>query len=430
LSVRKNFILDTSVLLHHEDSIHAFPGSNIIIPIEVLEEIDTFKTRHDSVGNAARYVNRFLDKLRSQGNLQDGVLLKNNQVIRVSSDSDLSLLPGGFDDNKDSRIISVAKKLSIEQDNVFLVSRDISMRVKCDSIGINSENYIREKAVVNRAEAYTGVSVLNVSKTEIDNFYKSGMIDLDEELYVNECVVLKSEERTSALAISDGNGGLRRLFTNSKDNFSIQGISPRNKEQRFSFELLLNPKVNMVTLTGMAGSGKTLISIASAMEQLLGGVYDKIIISRPVQSMSGDIGFLPGTKEEKMRPWIQPIFDNLEYIYNGKHGYIDLMVQKGKIEIEALTHIRGRSIPNTFFILDEAQNITIHEAKALLTRMGEGSKIALLGDLEQIDSPHLDTSTSGLSTIVELFKDFELSGHITLLKGERSELATYAAKIM
>jgi PhoH-like ATPase len=430
LSVRKNFVLDTSVLLHHEDSIHAFPGSNIIIPIEVLEEIDTFKTRHDSVGNAARYVNRFLDNLRSQGNLQDGVLLKNNQIIRVSSDSDLSLLPGGFEDNKDSRIISVAKKLSIDQDNVFLVSRDISMRVKCDSIGVGSEDYIREKAVVSRAEAYTGVSVLNISKVEIDKFYKNGLIDIDEELYVNECVVLKSEERTSALAIADGTGKLKRLFTNSKDNFSIQGISPRNKEQRFSFELLLNPKVNMVTLTGMAGSGKTLISIASAMEQLLGGVYDKIIVSRPVQSMSGDIGYLPGTKEEKMMPWIQPIFDNLEYIYKGKHGYIDLMVQKGRIEIEALTHIRGRSIPNTFFILDEAQNITIHEAKALLTRMGEGSKIVLLGDLEQIDNPHLDTSTSGLSTVVELFKDFGLSGHITLLKGERSELATYAAKIM
>jgi PhoH-like ATPase len=430
LLVRKSFVLDTSVLLYHEDSIHAFPNSNVIIPIEVLEEIDTFKTRHDSVGNAARYVNRFLDNLRDDGNLQDGVTLQNGQTIRASSESDLSVLPKGFEDNKDSRIISVAKILSDNSDGVFLVSRDISMRVKCDSIGVSSENYIREKAIVDRAEAYTGVSVLNIAKSPIDKFYKNGFVELDENFYANECVVLKSEERASALAIADGNGRLNRLFTSSKDNFSVQGISPRNKEQRFSFELLMNPKVDMVTLTGMAGSGKTLISIASAMDQLLEGVYNKIIISRPVQSMSGDIGYLPGTKEEKMLPWIQPIFDNLEYIYKGRHGYIDLMVQKGKIEIEALTHIRGRSIPNTFFILDEAQNITIHEAKALLTRMGEGSKIVLLGDLEQIDTPHLDTSTSGLSTVVELFKDFKLSGHITLLKGERSELATYAAKIM
>ena len=427
---RKNFVLDTSVLLHHEDSIHAFPNSNVIIPIEVLEEIDTFKTRHDSVGNAARYVNRFLDDLRCQGSLGEGVLLNNNQKIIVSSDSDRSLLPDGFENSKDSSIISVAKKLFNEGMDVSLVSRDISMRVKCDSIGVKSEDYIREKAVINRAEAYTGVSVLNIPKSKIDTFYKNGYIDIDEDLYTNECVVLKSEERSSALAIADGNGRLNTLFTNSKDNISVQGISPRNKEQRFSLELLLNPNINMVTLTGMAGSGKTLISIASAMEQLLDGSYDKIIISRPVQSMSGDIGYLPGTKEEKMLPWIQPIFDNLAHIYKGRHGYIDLMVQKGKIEIEALTHIRGRSIPNAFFILDEAQNITIHEAKALLTRMGEGSKIVLLGDLEQIDNPHLNTSSSGLSTIVELFKEFRLSGHITLLKGERSELATYAAKIM
>ncbi len=427
---RKSFVLDTSVLLYHEDSIHAFPNSNVIIPIEVLEEIDTFKTRHDSVGNAARYVNRFLDNLRDIGNLQNGVELENGQLIKVSSDSDLSILPGGFEDNKDSRIISVAKSLSSVYKNISLVSRDISMRVKCDSIGVPSENYIREKAVVNRAEAYTGVTVLNIGKPSIDEFYKNGFIEIEQDFYTNECIVLKSEERASALAIADGNGKLNKLFTSSKDNLSVQGISPRNKEQRFSFELLMNPNVNMVTLTGMAGSGKTLISIASAMEQLLNGDYNKIIISRPVQSMSGDIGYLPGSKEEKMLPWIQPIFDNLEYIYKGRHGYIDLMVQKGKIEIEALTHIRGRSIPNTFFILDEAQNITIHEAKALLTRMGEGSKIVLLGDLEQIDTPHLDTSTSGLSTVVELFKDFRLSGHITLLKGERSELATYAAKIM
>jgi PhoH-like ATPase len=430
LQKRKAFVLDTSVLLYHEDSIHAFPGTDIIIPLEVLEELDTFKGRLDSVGNAARYVNRFLDDIRKVGDLSAGVRLKNDQKIIVSTDSDMSIMPGGFEDNKDSRIISVAKARSSAGKETSLISRDISMRVKCDSIGISAENYIKEKAIINRKEAYTGVSVLNIKKSEIDSFYENGSILTDLELHPNECVVLKSEDRSSALAISDGNGGLNKLFTNSSGNLSVQGISPRNKEQRFAFEMLLNPDIHMVTLTGMAGSGKTLISIASAMDQLMDNKYDRIIISRPVQSMSGDIGFLPGTKQEKMWPWLQPIFDNLQHIYKGKRHYIDLMIEKGKIEIEALTHIRGRSIPNTIFILDEAQNITMHEAKALLTRMGEGSKVIMLGDLEQIDTPHLDTSTSGLSTVVELFKSFELSGHITLLKGERSRLATYAAKIM
>jgi len=430
LAKRKTFVLDTSVILYHEDSIHGFPNSDVVIPIEVLEEIDKFKTRLDSVGNAASYVNRFLDDLRCKGNLNSGVRLNSGQEISVFCDSDLSVMPDGVEDCNDNRIMSVAKILATGKRRPILVTRDISMRVRCDSLNIPSENYYKEKAIVDRKGAYGGVSVIHISQEEMDSFYSSGKIDLERQFYPNECVVMKSEVRSSALAISNNDNTLRKLYTASQGSFQVQGIMPRSKEQRFAFELLLDPDISMVTLTGMAGSGKTLLSVSAAIDQLSQNKYDKVIISRPVHSMSKDIGYLPGSKEEKMLPWLQPIFDNLHYVFKNGDGYIKLLMDKGKIEIEALTHIRGRSLPNTFFILDEAQNITIHEAKALLTRMGENSKIVLLGDLQQIDSPHLDTSTSGLATVVELFKDFELSGHITLLKGERSPLATYAAKIM
>jgi PhoH-like ATPase len=428
------FILDTNVLLYHEDSIHGFPGRRVAIPIEVLEEIDTFKNKNDSVGNSARYVNRFLDSLRKKGNLNIGVELDNEQFIFVSSDSDMSLLPDGMKDTVDNRIISIAMHLKESGMLPIVITRDISLRVRCDSLDIDSENYIKEKATVSRKGAYTGVSVLNISGEDIDLFYKQGFVkcsDIGEHrlFYPNECIVLKSSDRKSALA-THNDGMFKKLYTANGNNFSVQGIMPRSKEQRFACELLLNPAVHMVTLTGKAGSGKTLMSVACAVHMLAEKRYDKIIISRPVQSMSKDIGYLPGTKEEKMAPWIQPIFDNFKHIFKNSDHYLDLLLEKKKIEVEALTYIRGRSIPNAIFILDEAQNITLQEAKAVLTRMGEGSKLVLLGDLHQIDSPHMDTSTSGLATVSEMFKDFGLSGHITLLKGERSLLATHAAEIM
>lgn len=427
---RKLFVIDTNVLLFHEDSIHGFPNNDLVIPIEVLEEIDTFKNRLDSVGNAARYVNRFLDQLRKKGSLSEGVMLDNNQMVSVYTGSDLSLLPEGMSDNIDNRVLSVALALSGGDVSPVVITRDISLRVRCDSLGVLSEDYIKEKAVVVRKEAYSGVSVVYIAGEDIDLFYKSGFLDIEESFYPNECIVLKAEGKKSALAIADGKGRLKKLYTACDSQYSVQGISPRSKEQRFALELLMNPRVNMVTLTGMAGSGKTLMSVASAIDQLVNGRYDKVILSRPVQSMSKDIGYLPGTKEEKMSPWLQPIFDNLKHVFKNGQKYLDVLMDKGAIEVEALTYIRGRSIPNAIFIVDEAQNINLAEAKALLTRMGEGSKIILLGDLMQIDSPHLDTATSGLSVVVEMFKDFDLSGHITLIKGERSPLATHAAEIM
>ena len=426
---KKNFIIDTSVLVYHEDSIHAFPGHNLYIPMTVLEELDGLKIRNDKVGNSARYVNRFLDELREKGSLEKGVLLENKQKVFVIYDYDLSLLPSSMSDTNDNRIIATAKKVAEKKKNVILVSRDIALRVKCDAIGIKSENYCKDKATVKRRGAFTGVSVIDVLKKDIEYFYEHGFLEAKEYLEPNEFVVLKSGG-SSALGMYK-NGVIQKLnFTANKD-FSVEGIKPRNKEQTFACEMLLDPSIHMITISGMAGSGKTMLATACAMQMLFSKKYEKIVISRPVKSMSADIGFLPGTKQDKMQSWVQPFFDNIKVIFGEKSlSFIGGMVDKGIIEVEALTYIRGRTLPNTIFIIDEAQNITYHEAKAVLTRMGENSKIILLGDLEQIDAPHLNSSNSGLAAVVELFKDFNLSGHITLLKGERSPLAAHAAKIL
>lgn len=427
---RKLFVIDTSVLIYHEDSIHAFPNQDLVIPIEVLEEIDGLKNRQDKAGNSARYVNRFLDDLRLSGSLSEGVSLENGQKIYVSLESSLGLLPDGLDDNRDNRILSVALVLKKRGLDPIFISRDINLRVKCDSLGIKAESYHRDKAVVKRKDAYTGVKVLHLSPSQISRFYENGSISYSEtDLMPNEYLVLKGGTQ-SALAVHK-NGSLIKLKRSFKGNSDVVGISPRNKEQTFALEMLMDPDIHMATLTGRAGCGKTILSTAAAIHMLKEGRYDKIVLSRPIQSLSGDLGYLPGTKYEKMEPWIQPVIDNLRLIFkNNGSSYLEMMMESGAIEVEALNYIRGRSLPRTIFILDEAQNITYAEAKAVITRMGEDSKLILLGDLEQIDAPHLDSTTCGLGAVVEKFRDFELSGHITLLKGERSPLAAYAAKIL
>ena len=275
---RKIFVIDTSVLVYHEDSIHAFPESDVIIPMEVLEEIDTLKARNDSVGNSARYINRFLDEMREKGSLKDGVTLENGQTLSVEINSDLSVLPSGMPDTNDNRIISVAVKLNSQGKPAVLISRDINVRVKCDSLGVPSENYHKEKAVINRKGAYTGVSVLYFSPDEIESFYENKCLEYNKEgLYPNEFLVLKGG-RQSALAIHN-NGVIRPLKNAGTKGFNIQGVSPRNKEQAFAMESILDPNIHMATLTGRAGSGKTLLSTAAAIHMLDQGIYLKTIAS-------------------------------------------------------------------------------------------------------------------------------------------------------
>ena len=430
-SNRRNFVIDTSVLAHYGESIHSFAGQNVYLPIEVLEELDNLKNRMDSTGAACRYVNRYLDQLREEGkSLAQGIKLDNEQIIYVVSFSDMQFIPTGLSDTMDNRIISVAAKLISDGQDTTVVSRDISLRVRCDSLNIPAVDY-NKNSTSKMDYFYDGLITVETTRDVIDKFYNNGIVNINgQELYPNQGVILRAGQ-SSALAIAENETTVRKLYFAGEKNFNVEGISARSKEQLFALELLMDPEVHMVSLTGMAGCGKTILAIASAMSHLQTGTYNKLIVSRPVQSTSKDIGFLPGTKEEKMSPWLQPIFDNLSVIYSDQgKGYIDLMMERGKIEVEALTYVRGRTLPNTIFIVDEAQNITHHEAKALLTRMGEGSKIVLIGDLEQIDSPTVDQKTSGLSSVVELFKEFKHSGHVRLLKGERSKLATFAAKVM
>jgi len=429
-SERKNYIIDTSVLAYHGESIHNFPGHNIYLPIEVLEELDNLKTRQDQTGAACRYVNRYLDKVREKGSLFNGVEIEDGQVIYVTSKSDLSLLPESMTETNDNRIISVAASFIESGVPATVVSRDISLRVRCDSLNIPAISY--EK---NGKEAldyfYDGVETMEVTKEQIDDFYRDETIIIpDGSFYPNQGFLLKCGQ-SSALAMASSPTTLRKLKYAIGKDFSVEGIKSRSAEQVFALELLLDPNVHMVSLSGMAGCGKTLLAIASAVSMIHQKKYKKLILSRPVQSTSKDIGFLPGTKEEKLAPWLQPFFDNLEVIFDNRgKAYIDMLMKNGIIQMEALTYIRGRTLPDTIFIIDEAQNITHHEAKALLTRMGENSKIVLIGDLEQIDSPSVDEKTSGLSSVVSLFKEFEHAGHIRLRRGERSKLATYAAKVM
>lgn len=428
-SERRNFVIDTSVLAYHGESVHSFAGHNLFVPIEVLEELDNLKTRSDSIGASSRYVNRYLDGLRSIGDLKKGVKMDNGQVLYVISSSDMSLLPNGMPDCVDNRIISVALQLDKSGEPATVLSRDISLRIRCDALGVSAESYYKD---VTREEdcIHDGMLTLHTTKDVIDSFYQDGFVRLEDECFdPNQGVVLKCGQ-ASALAIASDDVTLSHLRFAGGKNFCVEGISPRSKEQIMALELLMDPDIHMVSMTGISGCGKTMLAIASAMAHIQKGTYKKLILSRPVQSTSKDIGFLPGSKDEKLAPWLQPIFDNLKVIYPDNDIYIKMMMDNKTIELEALTYIRGRTLPDTIFIIDEAQNITHHEAKALLTRMGENSKIILIGDLEQIDSPTLDQSTSGLSSVVELFRSFEHSGHIRLVKGERSALAAFAAKVM
>lgn len=429
----KNLLLDTSALIDCPTIFDVLKDKNIFLTIEVLEELDNHKTRKDKVGKSARQVNRFLDELRKEQSLINGAKYESNKIFVVNLNG---YLDSAFTENTyDNRIISAGANLkkvlsSKEKGDISVLSNDIAFRLKCDSIGIKAYAFENERKNEENLDLYN-IEEIFITKDELDAYYKEGKIHLPAEgLRKNQQILLRSEGG-SALGIVDSYETVRKLMYANGKGFEVEGIRPRNAEQVFAYEALLNPDIHLVTMTGIAGSGKTLLAISAAIHGLHSQQYNKIIISRPVESTSKDIGYLPGTKEEKLQPWVQPIFDNLEVIFSKKNKfYIEKMMQDGKIEVEALTYIRGRSLPNTIFILDEAQNINYDEAKAILTRMGENSKLILIGDLEQIDSKDLNQSTSGLASTIEIFKAFDKAMHITLRKGERSELAAFAAKNM
>lgn len=443
MAIKKNILLDTSVCLTDSESIFKFGNNDIFLPLKVLEEIDKHKKRQDSVGINARKTIRFLDELRAKGNLQKGVRLgKGKGILKVVSYeiAHEANFPPDLNINIPDHII-IASAMAIAKSNskrkTIVVSNDINMRVICDSLGLQAQDYKSEEVVTNTEELYDGFSQIVVDDETIDRFYVDEKIFLDEfdledeKLSPNQYLMLSSvanPKKTCLARYEDAQSPLKKIIHTSIPDWNIK---PRNKEQSFAIDMLLDPSIKLVSLIGRAGSGKTLCAIAAGLQQTIGGenLYSRLIVSRPIQPMGKDIGFLPGTMQEKMLPWLMPIQDNLKFLMGDKTN-LEMYVDKGKIEIEALTYIRGRSISDAFIIIDEAQNLTRHEIKTIITRIGENTKIVLTGDIEQIDNIYVNETSNGLAHAVESFKDYKIAGHITFRKGERSELATLASKVM
>ena len=429
---KKTYVLDTNVYLTDAESILSFSNNDILIPLKVLDEIDKHKKRQDTVGVQARSTIRKLDQLRSKGNLSKGTRLeKGKGIIRVRGYNPLCL-PDDLDlEDSDNQIIATA--LSEMEENklrkVIVVSRDINMRVKCDALGILTEDYQVEQVVATSDQLYSGMQEILVDDQVVDNFYEDKPVFLESisNLCPNQFVMLisnSSQKKTALARFINKETKLKKV-----PNITAWDTKARNKEQQFALNLLMDPEVPVVSLIGKAGSGKTLLALAAGLEQTLGQDkrYKKVVVTKPVEPVGKDIGFLPGTLEEKMLPWLAPIQDNLQFLMGDDKMTLGMYQDQGQIEIEAMTFIRGRSISNAFIVIDEVQNMTQHEIKTVLTRVGEGTKIVLTGDIEQIDNVYIDATNNGLSYVVERLKNETITGHITLLKGERSKVATIAA---
>ena len=386
---KKTYVFDTSVCLTDANCIYQYQNNDIVIPLKVLEEIDKHKKRQDGVGSNARRIIRFLDSLRARGKLEKGVRIgRGNGLLKVIA-NDASMLPEDLDPTiPDHIIISSAMGENRRNGNrrTILVSRDINMRVICDSLGLTAEGYTLNQAVVNHESLYTGFQKILVDEQLIDQFYaeKDVFLDSSHRMFNNQFVMLVSssnEKKTALARFCSQEKPLKKLCDHGSKG--IWGVKARNKEQAFALDLLLDPSISLVSLVGKAGSGKTLMAIAAGIAQVLKDpfakgslpVYKKLVVSRPVQPMGKDIGFLPGSMEEKMRPWLMPIQDNLQYIMGSDRVTLEEYMDQGVIELEALTYIRGRSISNAFIVIDEAQNLTMHEIKTIITRAGEGTKI-------------------------------------------------------
>ena len=430
---RKIFILDTSVLLYDKASIHSFPNSDVVIPLVVLDELDRFKEKPGILGEYARYVNRFLDDLRQSGNLHEGVSIENDQTIRVEINH-CKNVPQGLDPSAaDNRIIAVANELTKSSSgSVVVITKDINFRVKCDALQIASEDYYKDKIIQSEEQVYSGQITLHESSDIICKFYTDGFVKIselsfDQKLFQNQYVIIRSYEDSSSSLLGVVKGEKISRLTSSL--WEAIDINPRNKEQKFALDLLTRDDIPLVTMTGIAGSGKTFLTLMAALSGLNKKKYERIIFTRSLQTVGKDIGYLPGSIKEKMDPWISPIVDNFRHAFKDI-AYFELMREKGQIEVAPMSFIRGRTFNNCFLIVDESQNSTIHELKTVITRIGENSKIVLLGDIEQIDTPYIDTLSNGLTVVTEKFKEESLAGHITLTKGERSELATLASRVI
>ena len=443
--MKKTFILDTNVLLFDPGALSVFEDNDLIIPITVIEEIDRFKKDLNETGRNARLVSRKLDELRQQGSLAAGAQLPGGGLLRVCMPSEQTQLPAGFGRNSnDNDILRTVIQQAHEPDAkpVVFVTRDTNMRIKADALGIRAEDY--EHCHIEVEEMYTGLAELSESGERIHELYTSGVLSVPPELQPmpNQFFLLRNpaNDQHTALVRFDPFSENLKLISRRKD--AVWGLFARNKEQLFALDLLLDERLSVVTLMGVAGTGKTLLAIAAGMRLAIEEKrFRRMVVSRPIFPMGRDLGFLPGDVSEKLNPWMKPIFDNLEFLFGGEdsaeqrqrsagQARYQYLIDSGMVQVEPLTYIRGRSLPRQYLLVDEAQNLTPHEVKTVISRAGEGTKIVLTGDPYQIDNPYVDATSNGLSHVVERFKGSPIAGHITLKKGERSELAELATRLL
>lgn len=436
----KNFILDTNVLIHDPTAIYQFEDNAVIIPLKVLEEIDQFKRELSERGRNARTISRMLDDLRKEGRLSDGVELGNGGTIQVIFANKEDPFSVGL--SADDLIVKLAVDLQKSQPDTqcTVVSKDINLRLKADALGLDAEDYENGKHH-EPDEMYSGQTVLDADSEAIGFFAQEGhaVIQGMDELSPNQYVTLQNPHDPKQTMLGRYDVETHRIVKLlSIDNNSP--ITPRNREQRFAMDALLNDKIKLITLCGKAGTGKTLLAIASGYHQVMDTKrYKRLLVSRPIFPMGKDLGYLPGSVEEKLDPWMQPIHDALELVVHGRTGNTnnqpnrkggDLLASNPLIDVEPLTYIRGRSIPNQFMIVDESQNLTPLEVKTVITRVGHDTKIILTGDLYQIDNPYVDGLSNGLSAVVDKFRNEGLAAHMLFTEGVRSDLAEKAANLL
>lgn len=433
----RKIVIDTNVILFDALALKKFRDADIHIPISVIEEVDRFKRDLGENGRNARQFSRFIDEMRDLGPLAKGVNLESsNSTIFVNVDVNWQEMPKELDPEKaDNRILATALAIQAQykQAAVELVTKDINLRIRADVYAVFSKDYEPERVEID--EMYQGHREIDVEPGIIEEFYAEKIITSNTfSLKANQYVVMKDLSNPNHSAIgrfSEKDGGIVPIMV---PNESIWGIHPRNVEQTFAMDCLLNDEILFVSLVGKAGTGKTLMALAAGLFKTLDeGRFQRLLVSRPIFPMGRDIGYLPGDVEQKLNPWMQPIFDNVEFLMGADKkaaGRAQELINQGMLNIEPLTYIRGRSIPNQYLIVDEAQNLTPHEIKTIVTRAGQGTKVVLTGDAYQIDNPYVDSATSGLTYSVERMKGQRLSAHVSLSKGERSELAELAANIL
>jgi len=442
--MRKHFVLDTNILLHNPEAIFGFADNTVWIPIVVIEEIDQFKKDGSELGRNAREVARHLDALRALGRLTDGVPLESGGALHVLMTE--RTLPEGFhlDHRADDRILAVALEIKIRhpEERVTLITLDTNLRIRANVLGLEAEDYDTRRIAIE--DLYPVVRTCEVGSGEVPRMYQEGSLPLPPPpsdnggsglpWFDNEYVMVKDERSTALGRVRRDEQRVDSLFPFKQP---LWGIKPRNREQHFALDACLRDDIHVVCLIGKAGTGKTLMALAAGLHAVAEAErYKRLLVSRPIFPLGRDIGYLPGTVESKLKPWMQPIHDNVEFLFSmsskgKKAGHaVEEMVRAGVMEVEPLTYIRGRSIANQYMIVDEAQNLTPHEIKTILTRAGEGTKIVFTGDPFQIDNPYVDSISNGLTYLVDRFRGERIAASITLRKGERSKLAELAANLL